>query len=98
MAIVLTQDLDGVPVDMIKAVSAAMGVAASPPKGLIVHTAVETGSGVRIVDVWESEQAYRTFEKELLAPTITKVSEQAGMTAPDAPPVDIREAFEVVRG
>jgi hypothetical protein len=98
VAIVLTQDLEGVPVDMVKAVTAAMDVASNPPAGLIVHTAHATSGGVRITDVWESEEAFRDFEKNTLAPAVQKVSEQAGMPAPDAPPVDIYEAFEVVRG
>lgn len=36
-----------------------------PPKGLIVHTAGEGPNGFRIVDVWESEEAFRSFGERL---------------------------------
>lgn len=40
------------------------------PDGLIVHTAGPTDEGVRIIDVWESEEAWERFRAERLAPAI----------------------------
>src|SRR5947207_3246811 len=40
------------------------------PEGLILHTAAEHGDGMRIIDVWESEAAYRRFEEEILMPAM----------------------------
>ena len=56
------------------------------PEGLILHTATEHGDGMRIIDVWESEEAYRRFEQETLMPAM----ERAGMEAPseEPPPLD----------
>jgi hypothetical protein len=43
------------------------------PEGLIVHAAGETGSGVRIIDVWESKQQFELFQSERLGPAMRKV-------------------------
>jgi hypothetical protein len=37
-----------------------------PVEGLLVHTAGESESGFRIVDVWESEEAVRRFGDKLV--------------------------------
>lgn len=50
------------------------GVAAAlvdpPPEGLILHVAGPTDEGVRIIDVWEDEEAWERFRAERLAPAI----------------------------
>lgn len=38
------------------------------PFGLIVHLAGPTDEGIRIIDVWESEQAWQDFAAERLVP------------------------------
>lgn len=43
-----------------------------PVKGLLVHVAGETASGFRVIDVWESEEAFRQFG-EALAPIMAKL-------------------------
>jgi len=40
-----------------------------PVEGLVAHIAGDTGSGFRVVDVWESEEAFRRFG-EALAPVM----------------------------
>jgi hypothetical protein len=40
------------------------------PDGLILHAAGPTDEGFRIIDVWESEDAWHRFEAERLAPAI----------------------------
>ena len=66
------------------------GEIAEDPEGLILHTAAEHGGGMRIIDVWESEDAYRRFEQETLMPAMGR----AGLEAPagEPPPLD---TFEV---
>jgi hypothetical protein len=56
------------------------------PQGLILHTAAEHGEGMRVIDVWESEDAYRRFEQETLMPAM----QRAGMPQPagEPPPLD----------
>jgi hypothetical protein len=41
-----------------------------PPLGLILHIAGPTDEGVRIIDLWESEEAWGRFRAERLAPAI----------------------------
>lgn len=41
-----------------------------PPEGLIVHAAGPTDEGVRIIDVWESEEAWERFRAERLQQAI----------------------------
>ena len=59
---------------------AAMKLPPTPP------TAAEHGGGMRIIDVWESEDAYRRFERDTLTPAM----ERAGLEAPtgEPPPLD----------
>jgi hypothetical protein len=59
------------------------------PDGLILHTAAEHGEGMRIIDVWESEEAYRRFEQETLMPAMQRASLDAPEGEP--PPLDSYE-------
>ena len=43
-----------------------------PVEGLLAHVAGDTGSGFRVVDVWESEEAFRRFA-EKLAPVMQQI-------------------------
>lgn len=43
-----------------------------PVEGLLLHVAGETANGFRVVDVWESEEAFGRFG-EALAPIMAKV-------------------------
>ena len=40
------------------------------PDGLVLHVAGPTDEGVRVIDVWETENAFRAFERERLAPAL----------------------------
>jgi len=52
-------------------VSGHVSLAENPPAGLLLHTAGELENGrVRIVDVWESEQAMLDFSRERLRPAL----------------------------
>jgi hypothetical protein len=56
-----------------------------PPTGLLVHVAGPTDEGVRIIDVWESEEAWERFRAERLAPAI------AALGGPSRPEPTFRE-------
>lgn len=65
------------------------GAIRDDPQGLILHTASRAHGGMRIVDVWDSEDAYRRFEREELLPAMQRL----GMAPPeDAPAV---QGFEL---
>jgi hypothetical protein len=43
-----------------------------PVEGLLLHVAGETANGFRVIDVWQSEEAFRRFG-EALAPVMAKL-------------------------
>jgi len=61
------------------------------PPGCIVHTASEVDGEVRIVDVWESQQAIDAFFNAKLGPAFAEV----GMAGD---PPELTEPFRVERG
>ena len=75
-------------------VAAHVDLAANPPHGLVLHTAGELQSGrVRIVDIWESEQAMQRFSHERLRPAL----EAAGIDyRPDTGEREVLASFECI--
>jgi quinol monooxygenase YgiN len=61
------------------------------PPGCIVHTASEVDGGVRVVDVWESQQHIDDYFQAKLGPAFAQV----GM---EAQPPELTETFRVERG
>jgi hypothetical protein len=47
-----------------------------PVEGLLAHIAGDTGSGFRVIDVWESEEAFRRFG-DALAPVMKAIGIEA---------------------
>ena len=94
MAIVLVQDMDQASLEGYDQVNAKLGVDDDPPAGLIIHTAGQRENGkVRIVDVWESQEAWDRFREERLMPVVMEVmGEQAG-----PPQQEIYETHHVIR-
>jgi hypothetical protein len=45
--------------------------------GCITHVVGPIEGGVRIIDVWESEDVYRTFQKQHLYPALAKLQQDA---------------------
>lgn len=69
------------------ALNAAIG---DDPKGLILHTASRSQAGMRIIDVWESEEDYRRFQQEALMPALERLGLAApGGAAPEATEYEI---------
>jgi|1185.fasta_scaffold150420_1 hypothetical protein len=95
MAFVLVQEQpDMFTVEQYDAVTARMNVHEDPPKGLIAHTAGQSDDGKwRIVDIWESEEAYKRFGDERLTPAIREVLEENGID-PDSVPSPEATTFE----
>jgi hypothetical protein len=65
-------------------VQEALGLRDNPPAGGLVHTAgFDEEAGVfRIVDVWESRDAWDAFLRDRLMPVVQPMMEQGGR-APD---------------
>ena len=72
----------------------AAGLVDPPPDGLIAHVAGPTDEGVRIIDVWESEEAWERFRSDRLAPAIAALG---GPSRPEATFRDLRPEHVVLR-
>ena len=82
MAVFIEMDLPVTP-DQYDAVHAALDPEGNPPDGLIAHTArIEDGT-VKVLDVWESPEAFAAFAESRLGPTI---QETLGEDAPAGRP------------
>ena len=81
MAVFMEMELPVTP-DQYDAVEAAMNPQENPPDGLIAHTARLDGDTLKILDVWESPEAFGAFAESQLGPTI---GETLGDDAPPPP-------------
>ena len=70
------------------------------PVGLILHVAGPTAEGVRVIDIWESEQAWQRVRAERLAPAIASLGGPARpeSTFRDLHPEHIVPRQKVVKG
>ena len=61
------------------------------PAGMKSHAASMSGSGLRVIDVWESEDAWNSFREETVIPAAQEIG---------APPFDseVTEAHNVLIG
>ena len=82
MTYAFTQD---VPVDAAFYGRVLEGLGDEPPKGMILHIAVERPEGgLRYYDVWESEQDWDRFAEERLHPVVHPLL--GGLFGDDFPP------------
>ncbi|MDX6606422.1 MAG: hypothetical protein QOD14_962 [Solirubrobacterales bacterium] len=82
MAVLMELEFEATP-DQYDAVDKALDPTGNPPDGLLAHTARQDGDLMRIVDIWESPEAFGAFAQSRLGPTI---AETLGDDAPDGPP------------
>ena len=63
------------------------------PEGLIVHTASEKDGRIRVIDIWESKDAYQRFERDTLMPAVQGVVSGPPQGGP--PPMDEFEIHNI---
>jgi hypothetical protein len=73
MAILLLIEWPGVTEAQYAAAMTELNLDADPPVGGVIHQAAFTTSGLRVVDVWESEAAFQTFAERRIMPAARKV-------------------------
>jgi quinol monooxygenase YgiN len=100
MAVVLQQVMpEGVSLEMLDQVTDEMGADSNPPDGILFHVHFEQDGRTRIIDVWESQEAYEAFRAERLMPAMQAVAQRQGMDAPPAQPEEsILSVHRLVRG
>ncbi len=79
MAIAMLMEFQGGTLAQYDAVINDMNLGGKPYKGGIFHVAGPTEDGLRIVDVWESQEAFDTFAHALLYP----ITQKHGITPPE---------------
>jgi hypothetical protein len=86
--------------EMIEAVSQEMDVHSLPPNGLIVHTVVNLGGRLTIIDVWESQDDFDKFAETRLGPAFAAVAERMGIDLSQGPEpeTEILEVLSIVHG
>lgn len=72
MAIAVIIETQGTPEDY-QRMAEVLGVAEEPPAGMLTHIAMHAETGVRVVEVWESQEAYDTFVRDRLGPALEKM-------------------------
>lgn len=95
MAVLVIQELPAT-VEVYDEVNRRLGATDNPPEGLLIHTGGAHGEGVRVVDVWESEQAFNTFREQRLMPIVAEVVGAEGLSA-GPPSVEISELHDVIK-
>ena len=101
MPIVLYQKMPpDTTIEMIEAVTEEMDVRALPPNGLIVHTAVDIGGRLTIIDVWESQDDWDKFAESRLGPAFATVAGRMGIDLSQAgePETQILEVLSIIHG
>jgi heme-degrading monooxygenase HmoA len=70
MAVAVEQNFTGATIDQYDQIVGKMGLTpggATPP-GAISHWVAKTDDGMRVVDVWESREAFERFAQEKIGP------------------------------
>jgi hypothetical protein len=82
MAVIVEMDFQGFTTDQYDAVDDALDPKGNPPDGLLAHSARLDGDTLRVLDLWESPEAFGAFAESRIGPT---VGETLGDDAPDIP-------------
>jgi heme-degrading monooxygenase HmoA len=99
MAVIMEQVMpEGATLEMLDMVTDEMNVDSDPPDGLLVHVHFEQDGQVRIVDVWDSEEAFERFREARLMPAMQAVMQRQGVEQPPQPDTAITPVRRVVRG
>jgi hypothetical protein len=94
MAVIVIQQVAATE-EQYRAVNDAMDTRGNPPAGLILHSAGPLENGdLRVLDIWESGEAFQAWASERLGPTIVQIM---GADAP-RPAVEMRELYDVING
>jgi hypothetical protein len=93
MAVFMEMELPVTP-DQYDAVDEALDPQGNPPDGLIAHTARFDGDTLKVLDVWESPEAFGAFAESRLGPTIAQTLGDDG-PAPEPKFTDLHNAYSI---
>ena len=79
------------------AVAERLGIETDKPDGMIAHAAIDDGeNGLRVVDVWESRDAFESFRDARLLAAIQAVAEEKGIPMEGPPTYEFSEIHHLV--
>ncbi len=78
MAVAFILDFEGGSLDQYDAVVEKMDLGGKTPEGAHFHWVAKTEDGFRVVDVWESADAFNAFAEEKIGP----LSAEQGLSEP----------------
>ena len=97
MAVLMENRVENGNTDFYDAVNEKLGVEDDKPAGMIAHAAIDEGeNGMRIVDVWESTDAFESFRDSRLLPAIQAVAEEKGIPLEGPPTYEFSEIHHLV--
>ena len=73
MAVAMLMHWPGVTSDQYDAVLAKIGLDANPPAGGVLHIATESGDGIEVYEIWQTEQAFNSFLEQRLLPVVSEL-------------------------
>jgi hypothetical protein len=73
MAVLVIGEMQGGNAAIDQRLMQELGVQDAPAAGVIARFAGPTDKGYRIITIWESEEAFRTFQRERLLPTLERM-------------------------
>jgi heme-degrading monooxygenase HmoA len=94
MAVLLEMDIEASP-EQYDQVDQILDPKGNPPDGLIAHSAQDVGGKMKIVDIWESPEAFGAFAESRLGAAVTQVMGEGGPTAPDPKFTELHNAYSV---
>jgi hypothetical protein len=86
MAVAMLLEWPGETREQYEQLMSVVGLEENPPEGGLLHVAGPMPGGWRVLDIWESEEAFERFANERLRPAVEKV-ELPAMPQPQFFPV-----------
>jgi len=84
-------------VEQYEQVNEKLHVESNPPEGLILHAGADIGGGkMKVVDIWESADAWQSFLDNRLGPAVVEVMGPPPEGA-EQPPIEIHELHDLVK-
>jgi hypothetical protein len=87
MAVAFVLDFEGGTLEQYDAVIEKMGLEreGAAPEGALFHWVTKTDSGIRVTDVWHSQEAFDNFAQTQIGP----LTQAEGMSEPTVTPFEV---------
>jgi hypothetical protein len=96
MAVMVIQEFEATE-DEYEKVNKILDPEANPPDGLILHSgAILEGGKAKVVDIWESADAWDAFLNDRLGPAVVEVMGPPPEGA-EPPPIEVHELKDLVQ-